>query len=52
LAWQARDRIDPVLRAAMDSATAQHVIVLGRTQLLAPIGGLDSFAVRNARRTA
>src|SRR5687768_6406939 len=42
------DRIDPSVRAAMDTAKTVNVLVLGRTQLLAPIGGLDSFAVRNA----
>jgi subtilisin family serine protease len=46
---EASDRIDPTVRAAMDTAAAQHVIILGRTQLLAPLGGLDSFAARNAR---
>src|SRR5687767_9031817 len=44
----ASDRIDPAIRASMDTATTLNVLVLGRTQLLAPIGGLDSFAVRNA----
>ncbi|HEX6053692.1 MAG TPA: S8 family serine peptidase [Gemmatimonadaceae bacterium] len=43
------DRIDPAVRAAMDTAKTLNVLILGRTQLLAPVGGLDSFAVRNAR---
>ena len=44
----ASERIDPSVRASMDTATALNVLILGRTQLLAPVGGLDSFAVRNA----
>ena len=43
------DRIDPSVRATMDTAKTVNVLILGRTQLLAPIGGLDSFAVRSAR---
>jgi subtilisin family serine protease len=42
------DRIDAGVRAAMDTAKTLNVIILGRTQLFAPLGGLDSFAVRNA----
>jgi subtilisin family serine protease len=42
------ERIDPAVRSAMDTARTVNVVILGRTQLLAPIGGLDSFAVRNA----
>src|SRR5688572_2058350 len=44
----ASERIDPSVQASMDTARTLNVLVLGRTQLLAPIGGLDSFAVRNA----
>src|SRR5687767_3047951 len=43
----ASERIDPTVRASMDTAKTVNVLVLGRTQLLSPIGGLDSFAVRN-----
>src|SRR5687767_4471106 len=43
------DRIDPSLRAALDTAKTVNVMILGRTQLLAPLGGLDSCAVRYAR---
>ena len=44
----AAEKIDPAVRAAMDTAVSVNVMILGRTQLLAPIGGLDSFATRNA----
>ena len=44
----ATERIDPAVLSAMDTAKSIDVMILGRTQLLAPIGGLDSFAVRNA----
>ena len=42
------DRLDPAVRTAMDTDARINVMILGRTQLLAPIGGLDSFATRHA----
>src|SRR5688572_22145324 len=47
-------KIDPAVRAAIDSGRTVQVILLGRHQLFAPAGGLDSFARRHAaddRRT-
>lgn len=42
------DKLDPAVLAAMDSGRTQRVVVLGKRQLFAPIGGLDAFAQRNA----
>ena len=36
-------KIDPPLQAALTAGTAARVIVLGRTQLFAPMGGLEAF---------
>jgi subtilisin family serine protease len=42
------DRIDPAVRAAIDSGQTVQVVVLGRRQLFAPVGGFDAFTQRNA----
>jgi subtilisin family serine protease len=36
-------RIDPALRAILDTASTARVIVLGRTQLFDPVNGLSQF---------
>jgi subtilisin family serine protease len=41
--------IDPPLAAAMAQDRPVRVIVLGRTQLFAPVGGLEAFQQRHAR---
>ena len=38
----ANDKLDPAVRAAIDSGRTSKVIVLGRTQLFEPVGGLDA----------
>ena len=47
---RALDKLDPAVRAAVDSGRTAQVIVLGRTQLFEPVGGLESFEARNANR--
>lgn len=44
------DKLDPAVRAAVDSGHTTQVIVLGRTQLLEPVGGLETFASTHANR--
>ena len=44
------EKLDPAVRAAVDSGKAAQVIVLGRKQLFAPVGGLEAFETKNARR--
>ena len=46
---EAANRLDPAVQARLDSAGRADVIILARTQLLAPVGGLAAFAERNAR---
>lgn len=41
-------RIDPAVRATIDSGKTAQVVVLGRTQLFAPVGGLETFQRQNA----
>lgn len=41
-------RIDPELIARADTAKSLNVLILGRTQLFNPIGGLEQFAKDNA----
>ncbi len=48
-AAEAANRIDSTVLTAMDTAAALDVIILGRTQLLAPVGGLEAFAAKNAK---
>ncbi len=40
---RAATKIDPPLQAAIESGQATRVIVLGRSQLFAPVGGLEGF---------
>lgn len=42
-------KIDPVLRDALRAGRSARVIVLGRTQLFAPVGGLGQFEVAHAK---
>ncbi len=42
-------RIDPALARMLDTAPTARVIVLGRTQLFAPVGGLLRFQETHAR---
>ena len=44
------EKLDPAVRAAVDSGRTAQVIVLGRTQLFEPVGGLEAFEARNANR--
>jgi hypothetical protein len=44
------EKLDPAVRAAMDSGRTAQVVVLGRTQLFEPVGGLEAFEARNANR--
>ena len=44
------DKLDPAVRAAVDSGRTAQVIVLGRTQLFEPVDGLEAFQVKNANR--
>jgi hypothetical protein len=44
------EKLDPAVRAAVDSGKAAQVIVLGRKQLFAPVGGLEAFENKNAGR--
>jgi serine protease AprX len=44
------EKLDPAVRAAVDSGRPAQVIVLGRKQLFEPVGGLESFERRNAGR--
>src|SRR5689334_20532483 len=44
------DKLDPAVRSAMDAGRTQQVIVLGRTPLFEPVGGLEAFEARNADR--
>lgn len=41
-------RIDPLLLVRADTAATLDVFILGRTQLFAPVGGLDEFAAKHA----
>jgi subtilisin family serine protease len=41
-------KLDPPLQAAVRAQQSARVIVLGRTQLFAPVGGLEAFQRRNA----
>jgi serine protease AprX len=45
---QSTDKLDPAVRAGADAGRTQLVILLGRRQLFAPVGGLADFARRNA----
>jgi hypothetical protein len=44
------EKLDSAVRAALDSGRTTQVIVLGRTQLFEPVGGLEAFEARNAQR--
>ena len=44
------DKLDPAVRAAIDSGRTTQVLVLGKTQLFEPVGGLEAFEARNANR--
>ena len=44
------EKLDPAVRAAIDSGRPAQVIVLGRRQLFAPVGGLEAFERNNAGR--
>jgi len=41
-------KLDPPLRTAVAAGRSARVIVLGRTQLFAPVGGLEQFAAAHA----
>ena len=40
-------KIDPPLLAVLDSGGSARVIVLGRTQLFEPVGGLEAFQLEH-----
>jgi len=44
------EKLDPAVRASVDSGKPAQVIVLGRNQLFAPVGGLEAFESKNAGR--
>lgn len=48
-AAESADRVDSTVRNRMASNGSAQVLVLGRTQLLAPVGGLEAFATREAQ---
>ena len=44
------EKLDPAVRAALDSGKPTQVIVLARQQLFEPVGGLEAFERTHARR--
>ena len=44
------EKLDPAVRAAVDSGKPAQVIVLARKQLFEPVGGLEAFESKNAAR--
>ena len=44
-------KLDPAVQAAVDSGNTMQTIVLARTQLFDPVGGLEAFEAKNAKRS-